>query len=171
MEYTIAPSPEGSPSRRDIGVTARPPSERTRGLSAIGLDRWAADKVRWLFRVIDWMVNLPKPLEVEFCHEINQYEEKTHMPYITTPEHIGREEGLTEGLAKGRAEGRLEGRTEGIEVALELKFGEAGLRLFVPLMVNVSPPSNFRLLPKPPNYIDALPGVYGQAFRALQGRA
>ncbi len=34
-------------------------------------------------------------------------------------------EGLTEGLAKGRTEGL----TKGIEVALELKFGEAGLRL------------------------------------------
>ena len=47
------------------------------------------------------------------------------MPFMTTPERIGREEGLTEGLAKGRTKGL----TKGIEVALELKFGEAGLRL------------------------------------------
>jgi predicted transposase YdaD len=40
---------------------------------------------------------------------------------MTTPERIGREEGLAEGLAKGLA--------KGIEVALESKFGEAGLRL------------------------------------------
>ena len=43
------------------------------------------------------------------------------MPFMTTPERIGREEGLTEGLTRGL--------TEGIEVALEWKFGEAGLRL------------------------------------------
>ena len=94
---------------------------------------WAADEVRHLFRVIDWMVNLPKPLELNFCHEIKQYEEEKQMPFITTPERIGREEGLAQGRTEGRTEGRIEGRTEGlikgIEVALELKFGEAGLRL------------------------------------------
>ena len=71
---------------------------------------WAADEVRRLFRVIDWMMNLPKPLEVDFWHEIKQYEEEKHMPFITTPERIGREEGLAEGLAKGLTEGRTEGR-------------------------------------------------------------
>ncbi len=69
---------------------------------------WAADEVRHLFRVIDWMVNLPKPLELNFCHEIKQYEEEKQMPFITTPERIGREEGL----AQGRTEGRIEGRTD-----------------------------------------------------------
>ena len=39
------------------------------------------------------------------------------MPFMTTPERIGREEGLPQGLVQG------------IEVALELEFGEAGLRL------------------------------------------
>ena len=34
-----------------------------------------------------------------------------------------------EGLTKGLAKGRTKGLTKGIEVALELKFGEAGLRL------------------------------------------
>jgi hypothetical protein len=86
---------------------------------------WAADDVRRLFRVIDWMMDLPKPLEVSFWQQIKQYEEEKQMPFMTTPERIGREEGLAEGLAKGRTEGR----TEGIEVALELKFGEAGLGL------------------------------------------
>jgi hypothetical protein len=109
--------------------TRQPPRARyaakvqlIRGLYARG---WAADDVRHLFRMIDWMVDLPKPLEVDFWHEIKQYEEEKHMPFMTTPERIGREEGRTEGLAKGRTEGL----TEGIEVALELKFGEAGLRL------------------------------------------
>ena len=82
---------------------------------------WAAQDVRQLFRVIDWMINLPKPLELDFCHEIKQYEEEKHMPFITTPERIGREEGRAEGLRKGLI--------NGIEVALELKFGEVGLRL------------------------------------------
>ncbi len=78
---------------------------------------WAAEEVRRIFRVIDWMVNLPKPLEIDFSQEIKQYEEEKHMPFITTPERIGREEGRAEGL------------TRAIEVDLELKFGEAGQRL------------------------------------------
>jgi hypothetical protein len=82
---------------------------------------WAAEEVRQLFRVIDWMINLPRPLELDFCHEINRYEQEKKMPFMTTPERIGREEGL--------AEGRVEGRAEGIELALKLKFGDAGLRL------------------------------------------
>ena len=51
------------------------------------------------------------------------------MPYITTPERIGREEGRAEGRAEGLAEGETKGLIKGIKVALELKFGEAGLRL------------------------------------------
>jgi hypothetical protein len=94
---------------------------------------WAAEEVRQLFRVVDWMINLPKPLELDFYQEIKQYEEEKQMPFMTTPERIGREEGLNEGLAKGRTEGLAEGQTKGlikgIEVALELKFGEAGLLL------------------------------------------
>ncbi len=43
------------------------------------------------------------------------------MPFITTPERIGREKGLAQGLR--------EGRLEGIRPALKLKFGEAGLQL------------------------------------------
>ena len=94
---------------------------------------WAAEEVRHLFGMIDWMMNLPRPLELNFCHEIEQYEEEKHMPFITTPERIGREEGLakgrTEGLAEGLAKGETKGLIKGIKVALKLKFGEVGLRL------------------------------------------
>ena len=58
---------------------------------------WAADEVRHLFRMVDWMMNLPKPLEVDFWHQIKQYEEEKHMPFMTTPERIGREEGRNRG--------------------------------------------------------------------------
>ena len=51
---------------------------------------WAADDVRRLFGVIDWMMDLPKPLAVSFWHEIKQYEEENAMPFMTTPERLGR---------------------------------------------------------------------------------
>ena len=44
------------------------------------------------------------------------------MPYITSAERIGREEGLKEGLQKGMLLGA-------IELGLELKFGPEGLEL------------------------------------------
>jgi len=55
------------------------------------------------------------------------------MPFMTTPERIGRREGLAEGLTKGRAEGltkgRADGLTKGIESVLRLRFGRKGTRL------------------------------------------
>jgi flagellar biosynthesis/type III secretory pathway protein FliH len=52
------------------------------------------------------------------------------MPYITSVERIGQEEGLRRGLEQGRKEGieqgRQEGLLDGIALALKLKFGPAG---------------------------------------------
>lgn len=73
----------------------------------------SARTVRQLFRLIDWMMDLPEPLEDRFWEDITQYAEEKQMPFVTTPERIGMRKGLT----------------QGIEVALEVKFGEEGLRL------------------------------------------
>lgn len=125
--------------------TRRNPSERhtwkvrlIKGLYDRGL---SADDVRQLFRVIDWMMDLPRSLEAIFWGEIKRYEEEKRMPFLTTPERIGREEGLAEGLAQGLSQGISQGLSQGlsqgisqgviqgIEVALQIKFGEEGLRL------------------------------------------
>jgi hypothetical protein len=81
-----------------------------KGLYERGL---AAEDVRQLFRFIDWIMNLPKPLDKLFWEEITQYQEEKRMPFITTPERIGMEKGYL----------------TGIEVALEIKFGAEGLEL------------------------------------------
>jgi hypothetical protein len=72
-----------------------------------------AEDVRQLFRFIDWMMDLPKPLEKLFWDEIYHYEEDKRMPFLTTPERLGLEKGLL----------------KGIEVSLEVKFGAEGLKL------------------------------------------
>ena len=82
---------------------------------------WDAEQVRQLFRLIDWMMDLPEPLEIEFCEQTTQYEKEKQMPFITSFERIGMERGLSQGLSRGRI--------EGIEGMLELRFGEPGLRL------------------------------------------
>ncbi|NJL04036.1 MAG: hypothetical protein HC911_03780 [Chloroflexaceae bacterium] len=71
------------------------------------------------------------------------------MPYITSVERLaiqkglqqGREQGREQGLQQGREEGRVQGREEGlkegrvqglrdgIQLALDLKFGAAGVAL------------------------------------------
>jgi hypothetical protein len=103
---------------------------------------WGAEEVRQLFRFIDWVMDLPPALDQRsrtescavsppnkdlrrmcerfhapsdqlFWQEIRRYEEEKRMPFMTTPERLGRQWGLL----------------EGIELGLKLKFGPEGLRL------------------------------------------
>jgi hypothetical protein len=83
---------------------------------------WSKDDVRELFRLIDWMMDLPPAMERQVWREIQQYEKEKHMPYITSVERIGREEGLREG--------KREGLLECIELRLQSKFGAEGSQLF-----------------------------------------
>lgn len=88
-----------------------------------------------LFQFIDWVMTLPEELEQEFWQEIRQLEEERSMPYITSVQRIGRQEGIQEGRQEGRQEGIQEGIQEGrqagllkgIELGLKLKFGSPGL--------------------------------------------
>ncbi len=82
-----------------------------KGLYSRGL---SAEDVRQLFRFIDWMMELPRPLDKLFWDELHQYAEDKRMPFITTPERLGLEEGLL----------------KGIEVSLRIKFGPESLKVF-----------------------------------------
>lgn len=98
----------------------------------------AATEIRQLFRLIDWMMQLPRDIEGLFREDLNRMEEDKHMPYVTSIERLAREEGLEQGLEQGREEGREQGREEGreqgkrdalllaIEKCLHKKFGEEG---------------------------------------------
>jgi hypothetical protein len=79
------------------------------------------EQVRQLFRLLDWMLQLPEGLDKQFEQEIERFEEEQRMPYVTGVERRA--------LARGREKGREEGLVEGIAVALEAKFGPAGKRL------------------------------------------
>jgi hypothetical protein len=74
---------------------------------------WSETQVRQLFKVIDWMMELPPPLSDEFWKELKEYEEKEHVPFITTPERYGRAEGII----------------KGIEAILRVRFRDAGSQL------------------------------------------
>jgi hypothetical protein len=85
--------------------------------------------VRQLFRLIDWMMDLPPELQQEFRQQIGKWEEQRRMPYVTSIERLAKAEGIAEGIAKAVQKGRLQEKREDIAAALEAKFGAAGKRL------------------------------------------
>jgi hypothetical protein len=97
--------------------TRRSPDDRhawklrlVKGLYGRGMD---AEDVRQLLRFIDWIMELPQELEQRFQQEITAYQQEKRMPFMTIFERVGMEKGLLEGL----------------EVSLQLKFGDEGLKL------------------------------------------
>lgn len=62
-------------------------------------------QVQDIFRFINWIMQLPKPLENEFWQDLLAYEEDRKMTYMTTLERIWYEGGLEEGREEGREEG------------------------------------------------------------------
>ena len=97
--------------------TRRSPAERqvwklrlVKGLYDRGM---GPEDVRRLFRFIDWVMELPAPLEQRFWDEIDAYQQEKVMPFIDIAERMV----LVKGLL------------EGIEAALEVKFGAEGLEL------------------------------------------
>jgi hypothetical protein len=69
--------------------------------------------VRELFRLIDWMMVLPPTLYRAFWRDVGKMQEEKRMPFITTPQRVGRCEGLC----------------EGIEALLRVRFRDEGLKL------------------------------------------
>lgn len=80
------------------------------------------------------------------------------MPFITSVERIGREEGLQ----IGREEGLQIGLRNGIRLALDLKFGDAGLAL-LPELARITDPTVLETVLdsiKPASTVDAVRAVY-----------
>jgi hypothetical protein len=83
-----------------------------RGLYERGYNR---EEILALFRFIDWLLVLPAALEQEFWHEVRQFEEEKRMPYVTSVERRGFEQGLQQGLQAAR---------EMLLEAVATRFGE-----------------------------------------------
>jgi hypothetical protein len=52
----------------------------------------------------------PHDLQVQFRDDVHQYEQEKRMPYLSSLERMGLEEGIKRGREQGRKEGREEGR-------------------------------------------------------------
>jgi len=75
----------------------------SRGRAKLGLIRGLFERgyeraqILELFRLIDWMLALPRGQDDVLWREITRIEEERRMPYITSVERIGRREGRLEG--------------------------------------------------------------------------
>ena len=69
-----------------------------------------------LYRILDWMLWLPEEQESQFRRELEEYEERKTMRYVTSIERFGRQEGL--------AEGQLTTLKESVCDILDARFGE-----------------------------------------------
>jgi hypothetical protein len=69
--------------------------------------------VRELFRLIDWVMVLPRPLAIAFDEDIEKFQEEKGMPFVTSIERLG----------------ELRGLRKGIEAMLSVRFGDVGLKL------------------------------------------
>jgi flagellar biosynthesis/type III secretory pathway protein FliH len=74
-------------------------------------------QIKNLYLFIDWIIKLPKPLEIEYHEKIYQFEEDRKMAYISTAERLGIEKGFSQGISQGLSRGISQGKQEG-EVAL-----------------------------------------------------
>jgi flagellar biosynthesis/type III secretory pathway protein FliH len=114
-------------------ATRRDPQERLRW--KLRLMRGLYDRghskveVQELFRLIDWVLELPEELEPQFWADLTLIEQESGMAYVTSVERMALRKGEEIGLQKGREEGVREGLLKGLELGLELRFGSEGQRL------------------------------------------
>ena len=78
---------------------------------------WSAAEVRQLFRLIDWLMELPAELQEGFRRDLYEFEEERQMPYVTSIERLAKAEAAREELLRT------------IRTILKDKFGPSGVRL------------------------------------------
>jgi uncharacterized protein DUF4351 len=71
-----------------------------------------------IFRLIDWLMELPEGLRVAFRRELSQYEQEKAMPHLTSIEELALEEGRQEGQ-RGIIQRQLERRLGNLSPAVD----------------------------------------------------
>ena len=75
---------------------------------------WDKQKIDNFFRVIDWLMQLPEDLTIDFTKEVKLLREEQEMKYITSIEQLA--------MAEGRQEGRTGGMIEMFLNMLTMRF-------------------------------------------------
>jgi hypothetical protein len=87
---------------------------------------WDKQKVINFFRVIDWLMKLPKDLTINFKKELNQLEEEQQMRYVTSIEQLA----MAEGMQVGRQEGEGTGMVKMFLNMLNMRFPNFDLQAY-----------------------------------------
>lgn len=66
-----------------------------------------------LFKVIDWLMRLPKGMDARLRQDLDTLEQEAGMVYITSIERLAIEEGMAKGVRQGMQQGMQQGRLEG----------------------------------------------------------
>jgi hypothetical protein len=70
-------------------------------------------------RFIDYIIGLPKDLELECTKEVYQFEKEKKMAYISSFERFGIEKGIKQGIQKGMQQGIEQGIQKGMQQGIE----------------------------------------------------
>jgi hypothetical protein len=68
---------------------------------------WGKQQIIDLFAVIDWLMTLPPELEKQLWTSISELERNIKMPYVTSVERIGIEQGIERGIEQGIERGEM----------------------------------------------------------------
>jgi hypothetical protein len=68
----------------------------------------SSEDVRALFRVIDWMMDLPANIAIVFDSELQKIEQEYHMPYVTSIERRALQQGIEQGIEQGVVAGQIQ---------------------------------------------------------------
>ncbi len=132
LAHLVSRETRGAPEERQAAKL-----KLVKGLYRAG---WTKKTILCLYHVIDWMLDLPKELELQFLNEVQKFEEQKNMRYVSSAERIGVERGMELGRQEGIQRGRQEERQEAeererktlcvsIQTILELRFDEDGLSI------------------------------------------
>jgi len=81
---------------------------------ALYLKGFSREDIMNLYRFLDWLMVLPKELEIEFQEDMKTFEEGMKVAYITSAERIGIEKGMQEGMQKGIEKGVQKGKAQNL---------------------------------------------------------
>ena len=97
---------------------------------------WARQDILELFRVIDWLLQLPAALENQLWAEVQDHEEATQMRYVTSVERIGIQKGIQQGMEKGVEKG-MESQRRMLLRQVRRQFGETVAEQSAPVLEQI----------------------------------
>lgn len=80
---------------------------------------WEKQRIIDLFLVLDWMMRLPEHLMRELWQNIEVFEEREKMRYVSSVEKIG----IEKGMQQGRQQGMQQGEALALQKLLTKRFG------------------------------------------------